>query len=208
MGAIFIGVGLAALTASMHNKSGALSHHMFMHIVLMNLLAPGAALVFLSSFPVLMERIGNRLWSAFVAQLVLFLGWHSPIGLETASMSAMAAMLMQASLALAAFWFWACVFASVQSRRWETVGALILTGKIFCLFAALLVFSPRVLYSSVSHASSVLIADQQLAGLLMLTACPLTYLGACMWFTAKWFYKLDHQSGVRSIQIPSHASLR
>jgi putative membrane protein len=57
--------------------------------------------------------------------------------------------------------------------------ALLLTGKLTCLLAVLLVFAPRALYP---HAA---LADQQFAGLLMLAACPLSYLGAALVITLR-----------------------
>jgi putative membrane protein len=38
-----------------------------------------------------------------------------------------------------------------------------------------------------------MMADQQLAGLIMLTACPLTYVGASIVFVARWFANLSEE---------------
>lgn len=53
--------------------------------------------------------------------------------------------------------------------------ALLLTGKLACLLGALLIFAPRELYRLHGLPS---LEDQQLAGLLMITACPLSYVVA------------------------------
>jgi putative membrane protein len=49
----------------------------------------------------------------------------------------------------------------------------------------LLTFSPRALYVASSHAGHRL-DDQQLAGLLMITACPLSYLVAAVVIVARF----------------------
>ena len=46
------------------------------------------------------------------------------------------------------------------------------------MLGALLVFAPRPIYSSGHHGFDL--ADQQLAGLLMLAACPLSYVLAAI----------------------------
>ena len=61
-----------------------------------------------------------------------------------------------------------------------------MTGKIACLLGVMLIFSPRLLYSASpgQHvhlglheiAAAPTLADQQFAGLLMIAACPLSYL--------------------------------
>ena len=64
------------------------------------------------------------------------------------------------------------------TERWHGVLGLLVTGKLSCLLAALLVFAPRPLYPHRPSRSAMSLADQQLAGLLMLTACPLSYVVA------------------------------
>ena len=60
------------------------------------------------------------------------------------------------------------------------------TGKLFCLFGVLLTFSPRTIYGSLAPicfdpaSPRPLVEDQQLAGLLMLAACPLVYVTAAI----------------------------
>jgi putative membrane protein len=74
--------------------------------------------------------------------------------------------------------------------------ALLITGKLFCLLAALLVFSPRVLYPDAlaahRHApvAADLLSDQHLAGLLMLVLCPLTYVLAGVLIAERWLREL------------------
>jgi putative membrane protein len=63
------------------------------------------------------------------------------------------------------------------AMRWHGILGLVVTGKLSCLLAALLVFSPRQLFTEAHHHVGSL-DDQQVAGLLMLTACPLSYVVA------------------------------
>ena len=87
-------------------------------------------------------------------------------------------LLMQVSLFLIATLFWTCVVQARGNARWQAILGLVITGKLSCLLAALFIFSPRFLYAGDHHAAAVWIGDQQLAGLLMITACPLSYLTA------------------------------
>ena len=75
----------------------------------------------------------------------------------------------------------AAASACRPSARWQAIFLLLLTGKLSCLLGALLIFAPRLLYAADIHAPSFDIGtldDQQLAGLLMITACPLSYVVA------------------------------
>jgi putative membrane protein len=90
-------------------------------------------------------------------------------------------MALHGVLFLAALSFWFTLLTIAAAARWQTIPALLLTGKLACLLAALLIFAPRTLYESAAHlvhGSGHLPAldDQHLAGLLMITACPLSYL--------------------------------
>src|SRR3546814_3731920 len=108
---------------------------------------------------------------------------------------------MLGSLALAAVLFWALLLASSATSRWGGLAALLLTGKLACLLGALLIFAPRDLYSlpGVSFAlcstGPSTLADQQLAGLLMITACPLSYVVAGVVLAAQMMLDLERRSG-------------
>jgi putative membrane protein len=110
---------------------------------------------------------------------------------------AMASMLrmvvMQVSLLMIATAFWTAVFARYRCSGWQAIVAVLVTGKLFCLLGALLVFSPRPLYAP----ELVSFADQQLAGLIMLTACPLTYVGVAFAMTLV---------GLRNLATNRHAA--
>ena len=89
---------------------------------------------------------------------------------------------MHAVLSLSALLFWTCLLSLPDARRWHAIPALLLTGKLVCLLAALLVFAPRMLYGDHAHDLAAL-DDQRLAGLLMIAACPLSYLVAAIMIT-------------------------
>lgn len=79
---------------------------------------------------------------------------------------------MHGSLFLAALAFWVLLLDMMERSGWQAILGLLLTGKLACLLGALLIFAARPLYSDAA------LADQQLAGLLMITACPLSYIAA------------------------------
>jgi putative membrane protein len=105
---------------------------------------------------------------------------------------------MQLSLCAAAAIFWLAVLSQRSAALWRAMLALLLTSKLYCLLGVLLLFAPVSLYSEVDlshgHATHAL-EDQQMAGLLMLLACPPTYVLVGVFIAAKW---------VREIARPDH----
>lgn len=179
---------------------GPLAEHMAIHITLMSLAALLAAYAVRGMAPRLAEFPGhNWLGAATLAQMALLWAWHAPAVLGWALSSPAAHGLMQASLLLSAFWFWMAVLNAARLGPWRAIVALLITGKVFCLLGILLVFAPRVLYPAVAnvhHHDAGLsygsaLADQQLAGLLMVIACPLTYVLAGVVLAARWIAALD-----------------
>jgi putative membrane protein len=116
---------------------------------------------------------------------------------QLAASSGLAQLALIAVLGVTAIWFWSAVIAAAD---WRALAALLLTGKLACLLGALMVFAPRDLYElpgltlalCVSGPSTV--ADQHLAGLLMITACPLSYLVTGVALAAKMLGRLDDSS--------------
>ena len=95
---------------------------------------------------------------------------------------------MSGVLLTTSVWFWSEVMAESRASSPNAIPVLLLTGKIVCLVAVLMVFAPRILYPG--HTAHGL-ADQQLAGLIMLSVCPLTYIGAAVILTSRWFANLS-----------------
>jgi putative membrane protein len=76
----------------------------------------------------------------------------------------------------------------------------LLTGKLSCLLGALLIFAPRILYTSGhQHSAMANLTDQQLAGLLMIIACPLSYVTAGVVLAAQMMADLGRPAGVSSV---------
>lgn len=169
---------------------GHLSQHMSLHIVLMNLVVP----CFVAAAHGHIGLSGSPIWrswpAATAAQLVLLWGWHAPPVLAAAMANPPLMGLMHLSLVLAAAWFWTAIFSVPATGRWRAVFALLVTGKLFCLLGVLLVFAPRQIYSGMTHMAGGL-DDQHLAGLIMVVACPLTYVLAGVIITARWFLDLE-----------------
>jgi putative membrane protein len=177
---------------------GALAHHMAMHLLLMNAVAPLVALAVRAAARTPVPGLAS--WrapmGASVVQLVLLWGWHAPPALVLALGIPAIHAVMQMSCLAAALWFWLAILADHSAMRWRALFALLITGKLFCLLGALLVFAPRLLYGAIAahglHGGGhdAALADQHLAGLLMLAVCPLTYVLAGVVIAAQWLYDL------------------
>jgi putative membrane protein len=163
---------------------GPMAQHMAMHILAMNLAAPLIAMFLLRTRP--LAPTGRALALATVLQLALLWAWHAPGVLASALHDPVLHVAMQLSLFAAALWFWLAVLAQKGAARWLAMAALLITGKLFCLLGVLLVFTPRVLYSP----GVVALPDQQLAGLLMIAACPATYVAVGVVIAWRWLAEL------------------
>ena len=186
---------------------GPLSALMAIHIVLMNVVAPLGAALF----------VGNRgvgrpmpLWAVAVLQTALFWAWHAPVVQRHVMTSGLLHAAMHASFFVTAFCFWRALLRLAPESRWQGIPVLLLTGKLFCLLAVLLIFAPRLLYElptneHTSHANdlSTGLADQQLAGLLMVVACPLSYLIAGVVLAAQIISPASSEVPPRSVAAGS-----
>jgi putative membrane protein len=168
------------------------SRHMVAHIVSMNLLAP-----LIAAF--IVRRRSNAatpaswLWSATLLQILLLWTWHAPAVYSAGASEPLLQAGLHGGLLVIATVFWFSLLTVNIASRWHTIPALLLTGKLACLLAALLIFAPRTLYDAAGHlahatsqaASLSGLDDQHLAGLLMITACPLSYLVAAVIIAAQ-----------------------
>jgi putative membrane protein len=178
---------------------GPLAMHMSVHILLMNLVAPLAALGASRIRWDGREAAADMLWLATLLQLAALWTWHAPPLLNRALESPSLHLLMYGSLFLTAVLFWWAVFRFPRELRWQPIVALLITSKLYCLLAVLFVFAPRALYPNIAHAhpsngATVLnatLADQQLAGLIMLAACPATYVLAAIAIGARWLFAME-----------------
>jgi putative membrane protein len=176
-------VAVSGLLALLAYEFGPHATHMALHIALMSILAPVAATAAAGRLPNSL-RGPSALWFAAGAQLMLLWAWHVPAIQRLASVSYSLNVAAYASLFICSFVFWGVVIRAQRATRWHALAALLLTGKLTCLLSALLILSPRALYDAGNHAGGHL-DDQQLAGLLMITACPLSYLIAAVVIVAR-----------------------
>jgi len=185
-----------ALVILPSNALGRFSAHMAAHIAAMNVLAPLCAITVLS---VTRRRIGSEpFWAAVALQITMLWAWHLPAAQHFSGHGLTGPLLMHGSLFLAALAFWTSLLRLQGQQRWHGVLGLLVTGKFSCLLAALLVFAPRPLYPS-SHYLSHALDDQQLAGLLMITACPLSYVVAGIVMTVQLINDFPARTDVRTI---------
>jgi putative membrane protein len=153
---------------------GPLSAGMAGHILLMNLLAPAIAVLTVRSSPSLVRHF-RRLAPPVIVQLLLLWGFHAPPSL--------AAAMERPGLHLA-----------TAGGQWRAIAALLVTSKLFCLLGVLLTFAAHPLYPAMTHHGLQALdplGDQQLAGLLMLVACPLSYLVAAVIVASNWLLSAD-----------------
>jgi putative membrane protein len=182
-------VSAAAVTASgllvlLAYDLGPHSTHMALHIAAMSVLAPVTAALAADRIPRSLCNT-SALWSSAAVQLALLWAWHVPAVQRVASESHALHVGALALLFACSFVFWSAVIRAASAARWHAIAALLVTGKLTCLISVLLIFSPRALYAAGGHAGHGL-DDQQLAGLLMVTACPLSYLIAAVVIVARF----------------------
>jgi putative membrane protein len=168
----------AGLVVWLAQDFGRFSAHMAAHIAVMNVLAPLVAIILAGCIRPPRHHANVAFWSAATLQILALWFWHVPAVQAAAMQTGSGTLLMQVSLFLIATLFWTCVVQARGNARWQAILGLVITGKLSCLLAALFIFSPRFLYAGDHHAAAVWLGDQQLAGLLMITACPLSYLTA------------------------------
>lgn len=199
-------VAIAGIVTVAAVDIGPLSLQMLQHLALMNVLAPLAA-VLLARW--LRRCSPDRIWVAGLLQLLLLWAWHAPV-LQQAAAGSVALQLSLAVLLFAsALLFWSAVISASTSSGWRSLAALMLTGKFACLLGVLLIFAPRDLYGlpglvlALCETGPSSLADQQLAGLLMITACPLSYLVAGVVLAAQMLACIDTEQADGDVAAPS-----
>jgi putative membrane protein len=172
------------LVAASH-VPGPQSKHMGLHIFLMNVAAPLFAVFAASRSPFSATR-AVYFWTTALAQVALLWLAHAPAIQNLALLHPAFQLSIHGALLLSAFLFWMALITLHDRARWQGLLALALTGKLICLLAALLVFAPRTLYGAKhQHGPDPLLAsagldDQHFAGLMMMAACPLSYMVAAI----------------------------
>ena len=179
---LFAGAAIILAHDLLSHDLGPHARHMILHIVAMNIVAPLLAALVVTRWP---ERHAppRWLWLAALIQVVALWASHAPAVHHLAMIRPGVQFATHGVLLLSALAFWTLLLALPDARRWHAIPALLLTGKLVCLLAALMVFAPRTLYSAGHLHGAAALADQQLAGLLMIAACPLSYLVAAVMIT-------------------------
>lgn len=181
----------SAFSGHLLDTHGMFSRHMLSHILLMNAGAPLLAAAWFGARSGAGPSNLPRLVMAAVAQLLLLFGWHTPAAMAAAMATPQLALFMHFSLFAAAVWFWHMVFQQASTHIWRSLATLLITAKLYCLMAALLVFAPRSLYPASGTTVGFELADQQLAGVIMVVACPLSYVLVATVLVARWIAALD-----------------
>lgn len=171
---------------------GPVSLHMTVHIGLMIVAAPLVAL----AIDVRGDRRVSRpswLWAIAALQVALLWIAHAPPVHEAAMHFGGVQAGMYLVLFGVAVAFWLVLLRLPFAARWHAIPVLLLTGKLTCFLAVLIVFAPRVLFAG-SHPAGHDLGDQQLAGLLMIIACPLSYVVAAAMIAAQMLLEMDRRS--------------
>lgn len=174
----------------MSDVIGALSGHMALHILAMNFVAPAIALAWRSGA----GCGGKALLVAAAVQMVLLWAWHVPSVLALGMDAPFLGIALHLILFVSAFMFWRTVIDAAAASPWLSIAALLVTGKLVCLLGILLAFAQRPIYAPGHGAGheAMLLADQQTAGLMMLIACPLTYVLGAVVVSARWLASVEH----------------
>jgi putative membrane protein len=178
--------------------AGPLAIQMAQHLAVMNVLAPLIAAMIVLRLP-LPSFSAATIWIAAIGQIALLWVWHAPALQLAAAGSFALHVLLMVLLAVAALAFWVLLLDAGRKGLWRALGVLLVTGKLACLLGALMIFAARDVYAlpglslPFCTVGPSTLEDQQLAGLLMITACPLSYLVAGVVIAAQMFAKLDRE---------------
>ncbi len=147
--------------------------HMAAHMIAVALAAPLLALAVQGSrwdAPRLLPRLAAPLPAALVEAVAVW-GWHVPALQRLAAHHPLWRVAEQASFLAAGVLLWSAVLA--PQHRAAGVVALLVTSMHMTLLGALIGLAPRPLYL---HHGPQALADQQLAGVVMLLVGGIAYL--------------------------------
>ncbi|QDS89143.1 Cytochrome c oxidase caa3 assembly factor (Caa3_CtaG) [Rosistilla ulvae] len=141
---------------------------------------------------------------ASVGELLIVWAWHAPGLHHWARHDAVGFVVEQSMFLAAGVWVWLSAFGGSQPRDRGRSAAgvigLLLTSMHMTLLGALLVMSPRLLYSHHPGGSGLTpIMDQHLGGAVMLVVGGLAFLTGGLWLT---------RDLVDSIRMPIGAAKR
>ena len=171
--------------------NGVFTIHMVQHLLTMNVAALLFALVLRRS-----EWLSFSLPLVATFQMVSLWLWHTPAVYIASHGNLPLDLLMKVSIFAGALLFWIAILNYRINSLWSRIFTLLITGKVFCLLGAIFVFARRPIYPP--HGDPGLwtsaIEDQQLAGLVMVSACALTYAAAAIALFVHWIFKVKKSS--------------
>lgn len=169
---------LPAMTAT------SFSAHMLLHMALVAVVAPLAALALVDG-----HFDPARRWprafnpvAASVFELLVVWGWHAPAFHTAARADAGIFALEQVSFLVAGLWLWIAACGGSRSghdrRAWAGMTTLLFTSIHMTLLGALFALAPRAMYA---HHGAEGLADLHLGGSLMLLVGGASYLAGGLW---------------------------
>ncbi|USU10161.1 cytochrome c oxidase assembly protein [Sphingomonadaceae bacterium OTU29MARTA1] len=166
-------IGLALLPIGWVLSGYGMTGHMAAHMIAVAVAAPliavgvqGGRFDPATRWP----RLASPLPAAMIEAVVVW-GWHVPALRSLAAHHPVALVAEQASFLAAGLLLWSAVLA--PRHRAAGVGALLVTSMHMTLLGALIGLAPRPLYM---HHGVDALADQQLAGVVMLLVGGIAYL--------------------------------
>ena len=165
--------GLALLPIGWTLSRYGMSGHMAAHMIAVAIAAPLIAVgVQGGRFDPAMRwpRLATPLPAAMIEAVIVW-GWHVPALRSLAEHHPLALVVEQASFLAAGLLLWSAVLA--PRHRAAGVGALLVTSMHMTLLGALIGLAPRPLYM---HHGADALADQQVAGVVMLLVGGIAYL--------------------------------
>lgn len=170
---IALAVGLMLLPIGWTLSRYGMSGHMAAHMIAVAIAAPllavgvqGGRCDPATRWP----RLATPLPAAMVEAVIVW-GWHVPALRRLAMEQPLASVAEQASFLAAGLLLWSAVLA--PRHRAAGVGALLVTSMHMTLLGALIGLAPRPLYM---HHGADALADQQIAGVVMLLVGGIAYL--------------------------------
>ena len=173
-----------------------LAVHMLQHIVAMNV---GALLLAVGWSSRTVRGGPLPLLLAAALQLSALGLWHVPVVFAVLHDSPALQAVMHGSLFVAALLFWCSVVGRPIRHAWQTIFALLVTAKMFCLLGAVLAFSRTPLFAlhgAPERWGLSALEDQQLAGLLMIGSCAAVYVAAAVILFVKWLAAIAAPKGM------------
>ena len=145
-------------------------------------------------------RAARSLTAASVAHGVVLCAWHLPVATTAALHSDPVHWTMHGTFLASGLWLWAAMWTRIRDPHVGAgagVVAMVAVMMQMGFLGALLTFSPRPLYPIYAERAPQLgldvMADQQLAGVLMWVPSCIPYLAGAMWLLWHGFARLSRR---------------